>query len=111
MCDCRPQGRDTTRRLLAARDGLECFYCRRPFTCIHEPTIDHVIPVITFHHLGCKTQRNMDHRNEVLACRACNNDKGCSVPPQLVPVLWGRLADLDPVAIMRGTRPVLAGAA
>ncbi|MEC4015230.1 HNH endonuclease [Streptomyces sp. H27-D2] len=57
---------------LAARDGLRCTYCRRPFASLREATLDHVAPLCLL--------RTWSARHLVLACRPCNDAKADRLP-------------------------------
>lgn len=76
------QERGELRRLLTARDGKRCFYCRRNFKARprRRKTFDHYIPYALWH---C-----WDARNLVLACEACNSRKGSVLP---WPLVWSLL--------------------
>lgn len=52
---------------LAARDGRQCYYCRRPFRELREATFDHIVPVSLW--------RTWSVSALVLACRSCNTVK------------------------------------
>ncbi|NEB14219.1 hypothetical protein G3I32_36250 [Streptomyces coelicoflavus] len=53
---------------LAERDGMQCFYCRRPFDRLAEVTKDHYVPKSLW---ACNLPANL-----VLACEPCNVAKG-----------------------------------
>ncbi|MFC8220911.1 HNH endonuclease [Streptomyces sp. NPDC057362] len=53
---------------LAERDGMQCFYCRRPFDSLAEVTKDHYVPKRLW---ACNLPANL-----VLACEPCNMAKG-----------------------------------
>lgn len=73
-----------TRLYLAERDGRQCFYCRTPFDRLKGVTIDHYVPKSVWR---CNLPANL-----VLACRACNEQKGDRLPWPLVWLLlaWAR---------------------
>jgi 5-methylcytosine-specific restriction endonuclease McrA len=57
-------------RALAARDGLECYYCRLKFVTEDDPAI-------TFDHVISKSEGGTDAlENQVLSCAPCNEKKG-----------------------------------
>ena len=56
------------RKMLFERDGACCAYCKVPLS-LKTATIDHVIPV-------SKGGSRWSLANMVLACHACNNEKG-----------------------------------
>lgn len=79
------------RRLLAARDGLHCAYCRTPFSDPQQATLDHVIPRSLL--------PTWDPAFLVLSCEPCNAAKADQMPillalllAHLAPAL---LADAD----------------
>ncbi|WP_432021325.1 HNH endonuclease [Streptomyces sp. 1222.5] len=82
--------RRARKQRLAARDGAQCYYCRRPFRELREATADHIAPVSLW--------RSWSLSSLVLACRPCNDAKADRFPLSLALVL---LAWADP------TRPVV----
>ncbi|MFI9548480.1 HNH endonuclease [Streptomyces sp. NPDC052016] len=82
--------RRARKQRLAARDGAQCYYCRRPFRELREATADHIAPVSLW--------RSWSLSSLVLACRPCNDAKANRFPLSLALVL---LAWADP------SRPVV----
>ncbi|MET7731170.1 HNH endonuclease [Streptomyces sp. NPDC005402] len=82
--------RRARKQRLAARDGAQCYYCRRSFRELREATADHIAPVSLW--------RSWSLSSLVLACRPCNDAKADRFPLSLALVL---LAWADP------TRPIV----
>ncbi|WP_343243276.1 HNH endonuclease [Streptomyces sp. SID12501] len=85
--------RRARKQRLAARDGQQCYYCRRPFRDLREATADHIAPVSLW--------RSWSVSSLVLACRPCNEAKADRFPLSLALVL---LVWADPTAPV--VRPV-----
>ncbi|RXS84585.1 HNH endonuclease [Streptomyces sp. TM32] len=85
--------RRARKQQLAARDGRQCYYCRRPFRELREASADHIAPVSLW--------RSWSVSSLVLACRPCNEAKADRFPLSLALVL---LAWADPTAPI--VRPV-----
>lgn len=68
---------------LAARDGRQCYYCRRPFLELREGTADHIVPVSLW--------RTWSVSALVLACRSCNDTKANRLPLSLALLLCSTL--------------------
>lgn len=69
----QPSGMPTRLEFLTLVFGLRCFYCKQEFP-IEELTRDHVVP---------KFLDGSDAlENQVPACRACNQRKGCRPPTE-----------------------------
>ncbi|MFF9494250.1 HNH endonuclease [Streptomyces flaveolus] len=77
------------RLYLAERDGMQCFYCRRPFDGLAETTKDHYVPKSLW---PCNLPANL-----VLACRTCNLAKGDRLTWSMAAVLlaWAREGGVD----------------
>ncbi|MFF7597259.1 HNH endonuclease [Streptomyces mirabilis] len=71
--------RRARKQRLAARDGQQCYYCRRPFRELREATADHIAPVSLW--------RSWSVSSLVLACRPCNDAKANRFPLSLALVL------------------------
>ncbi|GAP50836.1 HNH endonuclease [Streptomyces azureus] len=82
--------RRARKQRLAARDGAQCYYCRRPFRELREATVDHIAPVSLW--------RSWSVSSLVLACRPCNDAKADRFPLSLALVL---------LAWVHPTRPVV----
>ncbi|QCX76684.1 hypothetical protein C9F11_15075 [Streptomyces sp. YIM 121038] len=68
---------------LARRHGQRCAYCRRPFSCLSEATLDHVAP--------CSLWRSWSVTSLMLACVDCNHAKANQLPLSLALVLCAAL--------------------
>lgn len=71
--------RRARKQRLAARDGQQCYYCRRPFRELREATADHIVPVSLW--------RTWAVSALVLACRSCNDTKANRLPLSLALLL------------------------
>ncbi|WP_405506160.1 HNH endonuclease [Streptomyces purpurascens] len=71
--------RRARKQRLAARDGQQCYYCRRPFRELREATADHIVPVSLW--------RTWSASALVLACRSCNDAKANRLPLSLALLL------------------------
>jgi hypothetical protein len=71
--------RRARKQRLAARDGAQCYYCRRPFRELREATADHIVPVSLW--------RTWAVSALVLACRSCNDTKANRLPLSLALML------------------------
>ncbi|MDX2820030.1 HNH endonuclease [Streptomyces ipomoeae] len=71
--------RRARKQRLAARDGQQCYYCRRPFRELREATADHIVPVSLW--------RTWSVSALVLACRSCNDTKANRLPLSLALLL------------------------
>ncbi|MFF0131553.1 HNH endonuclease [Streptomyces mirabilis] len=75
--------RRARKQRLAARDGQQCYYCRRPFLELREATADHIAPVSLW--------RTWSVSALVLACRSCNDTKADRLPISLALLLCSTL--------------------